>query len=293
MIPPSFDYHAPKTLPEALALLGQLGRRRQGALRRAEPAAAAQAALRAARATWWTSAASPASTTSRRRAASCRIGALVREAALEASRARALEVPDPRRHRGGDRRSRSCATWRRWAATWPTAIRPTTTRPPCWRSAPRWWRPGPRARARSRSTQFFTGLFTTALAPNEILTEIRIPVPPAGSGGAYVKLERKVGDFATAGVAAFLVLKGGVIERAGIGLTNVGPDADQGRRTPRSPSPGRSRTRPPSPRRRAWPPRPPAPAADRAGLGRLQEGDGAGADRPGASRKAAQRAGGK
>jgi len=72
-------------------------------------------------------------------------------------------------------------------------------------------------------TQFFTGLFTTALTPSEVLTEIRIPSPPPGSGGAYVKLERKVGDFATAGAAAFLVVKGGVIERAGIGLTNVGP----------------------------------------------------------------------
>jgi len=71
--------------------------------------------------------------------------------------------------------------------------------------------------------QFFTGLFTTALTPSEVLTEIRIPSPPPGSGGAYIKLERKVGDFATAGAAAFLVVKGGVIERAGIGLTNVGP----------------------------------------------------------------------
>src|SRR5262245_64241118 len=63
---------------------------------------------------------------------------------------------------------------------------------------------------------FFTGLFTTALQPSEVLTEIRIPAPPPGSGGAYVKLERKVGDFATAGAAAFLVIKGGVIDRAGI-----------------------------------------------------------------------------
>src|SRR5713226_8858746 len=70
---------------------------------------------------------------------------------------------------------------------------------------------------------FFLSLFTTALQPTEVLTEIRIPAPPAGSGGAYVKLERKVGDFATAGAAAFLVLRGGVVERAGIGLTNVGP----------------------------------------------------------------------
>jgi carbon-monoxide dehydrogenase medium subunit len=71
---------------------------------------------------------------------------------------------------------------------------------------------------------FFTGLFTTALAPNEILVEIRVPVPPARSGGAYVKLERKVGDFATAAAAAFVVLGGGgAIERAGIALTNAGP----------------------------------------------------------------------
>src|SRR5262249_3470180 len=65
--------------------------------------------------------------------------------------------------------------------------------------------------------------FTTALEPTEVLTEIRIPVPPPGSGGAYLKLERKVGDFATAGAAAYLVLQGGVIAQAGIGLTNMGP----------------------------------------------------------------------
>jgi carbon-monoxide dehydrogenase medium subunit len=72
--------------------------------------------------------------------------------------------------------------------------------------------------------QFFKGLFTTALASNEILTEIRIPSPPARSGGAYVKLERKVGDFATAGVAAQVTLGAdGAIQRVGIGLTNAGP----------------------------------------------------------------------
>ena len=73
-------------------------------------------------------------------------------------------------------------------------------------------------------TSFFTGLFTTALAPAEILTEIRIPVSPPRSGGAYVKLERKVGDFATAAAAAQVTLGGqGEIARIGIGLTNAGP----------------------------------------------------------------------
>jgi len=71
---------------------------------------------------------------------------------------------------------------------------------------------------------FFLSLFTTALQPNEVLSEIRIPIPPAGSGGAYVKLERKVGDFATAAVAAQLTLdSSGTVSEAGIGVTNVGP----------------------------------------------------------------------
>jgi aerobic carbon-monoxide dehydrogenase medium subunit len=71
---------------------------------------------------------------------------------------------------------------------------------------------------------FFTGLFSTALEPDEILTEIRIPIPPPRSGGAYVKLERKVGDFATAAAAVQVTLGAtGAIERAGIGLTSAGP----------------------------------------------------------------------
>ena len=71
--------------------------------------------------------------------------------------------------------------------------------------------------------EFFLSVFSTALEPGEILTEIRIPVPPARSGGAYLKLERKVGDFATAAVAAQLTLDGnGAAQKVGIGLTNVG-----------------------------------------------------------------------
>jgi carbon-monoxide dehydrogenase medium subunit len=70
---------------------------------------------------------------------------------------------------------------------------------------------------------FFTGLFATALEADEILKEIRIPIPPPASGGAYLKMERKVGDYATAGVAVQITLDGsGRCRRAGVGLTNVG-----------------------------------------------------------------------
>lgn len=72
--------------------------------------------------------------------------------------------------------------------------------------------------------EFFFGFYMTAVQQGEILTEIRIPVPPAGTGSAYHKLERKVGDYATAGVAVQLTLgDGGVVTAAGIGLTNVNP----------------------------------------------------------------------
>ena len=70
---------------------------------------------------------------------------------------------------------------------------------------------------------FFVGLFETSLRPGEILTEIRLPKPKKGSGGAYLKLERKVGDYAIAAVAVQLRMVAGAIETVGIGLTNVNP----------------------------------------------------------------------
>jgi len=82
---------------------------------------------------------------------------------------------------------------------------------------------GPRGERTIPASAFFSGPFTTALAAGEILTEIRVPAPPARSGGAYLKLERKVGDFATAAVAVQLTLAtDGTCQRVGIGLTNVG-----------------------------------------------------------------------
>ena len=84
---------------------------------------------------------------------------------------------------------------------------------------------GPAGKRTISIDEFFTdSSFETTLQPNELLTEIRIPAPQARSGGAYCKLERKVGDYAIAGVAAYIALDSdNSITYAGIGLTNVGP----------------------------------------------------------------------
>ena len=72
---------------------------------------------------------------------------------------------------------------------------------------------------------FFVGTYSTLLAPTEILTEIRVPVPPKGTGSSYAKLKRKVGDFATAAAAVTLRMGGGNVQDVTIALTNVGPTA--------------------------------------------------------------------
>ncbi|HXA30431.1 MAG TPA: xanthine dehydrogenase family protein subunit M [Candidatus Angelobacter sp.] len=70
---------------------------------------------------------------------------------------------------------------------------------------------------------FFDGPFTTTLRPDELVTSVIIPMPASRSGGTYLKLERKVGDFATVGVAVHVELDGsGRIGRAGVGLCAVG-----------------------------------------------------------------------
>jgi len=71
-------------------------------------------------------------------------------------------------------------------------------------------------------SELFVGPFTTTLEPTEILTEVRVPDPGPNAGGCYLKLERKIGDFATAAAAVQLELDGGTIKRAGIALTGVG-----------------------------------------------------------------------
>jgi carbon-monoxide dehydrogenase medium subunit len=70
--------------------------------------------------------------------------------------------------------------------------------------------------------QFVTGPFQNVLTIDEIAVEAVIPAPTGDPAGGYLKLERRVGDFATAGVAVAIETTGGSIIRAGIALTGVG-----------------------------------------------------------------------
>ena len=69
---------------------------------------------------------------------------------------------------------------------------------------------------------FFVGTYDTLMKPDEIMTEIRIPVPAPGTGYCYAKLKRKIGDFATAAAAVTLRMKGEVVQEVAIALTNAG-----------------------------------------------------------------------
>lgn len=80
---------------------------------------------------------------------------------------------------------------------------------------------GPGGRREIAVDDFFVGLFENAMKPNEILVEVRIPAPGPGSGGAYEKFERKVGDYAISAAAVQLTMKGSMCAAARIGLTNV------------------------------------------------------------------------
>jgi carbon-monoxide dehydrogenase medium subunit len=74
---------------------------------------------------------------------------------------------------------------------------------------------------RIAARDFYQGAYFTAIEPGEILTAVRIPVPPAGHGSAYEKLKRKVGDYATAAAAVVLTMNGERVATCSIGLTNV------------------------------------------------------------------------
>ena len=84
---------------------------------------------------------------------------------------------------------------------------------------------GPKGLRTLPADGFFLGPYQTQMADDEILTEIRVPALPAGSGWAYAKLKRKTGDWATAAAAVVLSCRRGIVDAVRIALTNVAPTA--------------------------------------------------------------------
>jgi len=84
---------------------------------------------------------------------------------------------------------------------------------------------GPNGSRQVAANEFYLGTFYTALEADEILTEIRFAVPSANSGAAYHKLKRKTGDFATAAAAVVIEMSGDTCSSASIALTNLAPTA--------------------------------------------------------------------
>ena len=190
MIPPQFDYHAPAAWRRRSRSLASLTTPRSCRADRA--CCPCSSCVWRRRPTSSISGAFPASTRSARKAASPDRRAGDRDGP-GGRRDGGGPLPDPARHGQGDRRPPSYGTAPRSAAMSRTATRPTTTRPPCSRSGPGWSPTGPDGERTIGVDDFFHGLFMTALAAGEILTEIRIPSPGEGSGGAYLKLERRWG----------------------------------------------------------------------------------------------------
>jgi len=221
MIPPEFDYHAPRSVADAIKLLGDLGSEAKllggghsllpmMKLRFAQPAHLIDLnridALRGAR----------------EDGATVVIGAMTVENDLIASPLLAAKVPllaeaarqiaDPQvRNRGtiggdiahGDPGNDHPAVAIALDATFVLE--------------------GPAGKRQVKADAFFKGPYVTAMAENEILTEIRVPAFAPKTGYAYEKLKRKTGDWATAAAAVVLRMDGGKVSAVRIALTNVAP----------------------------------------------------------------------
>lgn len=74
-----------------------------------------------------------------------------------------------------------------------------------------------------RPEEFFRTYLTTSLGPDEILTEVRLPIPPPGSGWAFEEFSRRHGDFALVGIAALLLVEGKRCAKARLVAAGAGP----------------------------------------------------------------------
>ena len=252
MIPAAFDYERADSVDDAVAAPRPPRRRRQAPRRRPLAAAADEAAAGHARRCSSTSAGSRPRPTCAPRATSC---ASVRSPATATSRRSDVlrEAGAAARPRGRPGRRPAGAPPRaRSAARSPTATRPPTCPPRCWPCGATLVARGPSGERAIAADDFFTGFLETALAPDEVLTEIRVPstagarvvvpeVQPAGPGLGH----RRGGRACCNGSGRHRPREHGLGAGAG---RRRGGGAGRRRRRPPTPPPGptRASSRPPT-----------------------------------------------
>ena len=223
MIPPSFDYHVPTTLDDAVALLGQFGEE-------AKVLAGGHSLLPMMKLRF----AEPGHLIDLNRIQTLRgiserkgmihIGAMTTENDLIASellKEKCPLIPEAAKLIA-DPQVRNCGTIGGDIAHGD----PGNDHPAIMIALEaRFVLKGPNGERTVAADDFFLGTFYTRLESDEILTEIQVPVAAPHSGHAYCKLKRKTGDFATAAAAVQLQLKKEICKSINIALTNVGPTA--------------------------------------------------------------------
>jgi len=221
VIPANFDYHRPRTAPEAIALLGQFGD--DARVLAGGHSLIPMMKLRLAQPTHLIDIAGIADFKGLRAEANAVvIGATTTQSELLASkelttavpilREAALMIADPQvRYRGtiggnvanGDPGNDMPAVMMALDASYRVL--------------------GSKGARKIKARDFYQGAFLTALQGGEILTAIEIPMLPAKHGYAYEKLKRKVGDYATAAAAVIMTVVSGKVQTCAIALTNLAP----------------------------------------------------------------------
>jgi carbon-monoxide dehydrogenase medium subunit len=231
MIPSAFDYHAPKTLARALALLKQHGRKDAKLLAGGHSLIPLMKLRLAAPGVIVDLGRIPGLNAIKESKGKIAIGAMATHYAIESSDLlkrlcpllpeTAGEIGDAQvRNRGTIGGSLAHADP---AADWPAAILALDAELEV---------AGPSRKRTIKAANFFVDLLTTALRRSEILTQVRVPVAPARSGSAYVKMHQAASGFAIVGVAAQVALApDGTVASAAVGVTGVSNVAFRARAT--------------------------------------------------------------
>jgi carbon-monoxide dehydrogenase medium subunit len=228
MYPAAFDYHTPGSVPEALALLGRL--KDDAKLLAGGHSLIPMMKLRLAQPKHLIDLRKiPGLSGIREEGGALAIGAMTTHYQIESSKLVQSKIPVMAEAAGliGDPQVRNLGTiggslaHSDPAADWPAVIIALGAE---------FTLEGARGRRAVKVDDFFKGLMTTAVGPDEILVEVRVPVPAAGSGASYMKFPHPASRFAVVGVCAALTVDGrGACTKAGVGITGAGTRAVRGK----------------------------------------------------------------